>query len=242
MEWTGEGVLLSVRKHGESAAIIEVFTALQGRHAGVVRGGGGRRLGPVLQPGAQLHVTWRARLADHMGAFTVEPLRARLGAVMGDRLALAGLDAVCALLAYALPERAAYPPLYEATVTLLDLMAVTPAWPLAYLRWERALLETLGFGLDLSRCAVTGTTTGLRYVSPRTGRAVSEAGAGEHAPKLLPLPPCLIGREPAANADIALALRTTGYFLEGQLGAQDGTRPFPAARTRLVDLLARDPG
>jgi len=167
MEWRDEGVILAVRPHGESAAIIEVFTAAHGRHAGVVRGGAGRKLAPVLQPGAQVDVTWRARLEDHLGAFAVEPIRART-AVLGDRRALAGLTAVCALLQVALPERAPQPELYALTVAVLDALEAGRAdWPGQYLQWELALLEDMGFGLDLSCCAVTGAVEGLAYVSPK---------------------------------------------------------------------------
>jgi DNA repair protein RecO (recombination protein O) len=239
MEWRDEALLIAVRRHGESAAIIEVFTPAHGRHAGVVRGGAGRRLAPALQPGTQLDVTWRARVEDQLGAFTVEPLRSRLGLLLSDRLALAGLEAVAAILAHVLPDRLPHPGLYARTVQLLDLMVLTPAWPLAYLQWELALLNATGFGLDLSRCAVTGAREGLAYVSPRTGRAVTAAGAGDLAPRLLPLPPCLLGQGSAANAEIALALDTTGHFLERHLGPQGGDRPFPAARARLVALLSR---
>jgi DNA repair protein RecO (recombination protein O) len=239
MEWRDEAVLLTVRKHGESAAIIEVFTPGRGRHAGVVRGGAGRRLAPALHPGAQLDLTWRARIEDHIGAFSVEPVRSRLGVLISDRMGLAGLDAVVTLLAYALPERMPYPDLYVRTIRLLDLLAATPAWPLAYLRWELALLEATGFGLDLDRCGVTGVREGLVFVSPRTGRAVSAEGAGEHAPRLLPLPPCLLGRGDAPNEEIALAMSTTGYFLERHLMPQHPAQPFPSARARLAALLAR---
>ena len=120
MEWRENGVLLAVRRHGENAAIIEVFTRAHGRHAGVVRGGAGRRMGPVLQPGAQLDLTWRARLEDHLGAFGVEPVAARAASVLEDRLALAGLSAVCALLSFTLPEREAHAALYDRSVALLD--------------------------------------------------------------------------------------------------------------------------
>lgn len=234
MEWRDQGALLAVRRHGESAAIIEVFTASHGRHAGVVRGGGSRRAAPVLQPGAQLDLTWRARLDEQIGVFTAEPLRSR-ASLMGDRRALAALYSVCALLIHALPEREAHPALYPATLALLDALE-GGGWELAYLDWEVLLLEELGFGLDLSCCAVTGATEGLAYVSPRTGRAVSRAGAGNWAERLLPLPDCLQGG--AADADgIAAGLRLTGHFLTRELG---GTRPLPEARARLLDLLRRD--
>lgn len=240
MEWREEGVLLSVRHHGENAAIIEVFTRDHGRHAGVVRGGAGRRLSPILQPGAQLDLSWRARLEEHLGAFTVEPIRARAAGVLGDRAALAGLSAVTALLGFALPERAAYPGLYARSLTVLDLIeAGSPHWPLAYLRWELALLDEMGFGLDLTSCAATGTEEGLAYVSPRSGRAVSVAGAGDWAPKLLPLPPCLMGEPPESRGELLQGFETTGHFLDHQLRASLGEKPLPGARARLLSVLGR---
>ncbi len=239
MEWRDQGALLSVQRHGETAAIIQVFTAKHGRHAGVVRGGTSRKIAPVLQPGAQVDVTWRARLDEHLGAFTVEPVHSRAAAVMSDRLALAGLNAACALLAFCLPEREAHPILYQRTVTLLDMLGQTEAWPLAYLRWELSLLEDMGFGLDLSHCAVTGAEAELIYVSPKTGRAVSVAGAGEWADKLLPLPKSLLEQGPVDPAGIREGLVTTGFFLTKWLAPQLGDKALPPARQRLVDALAR---
>ena len=238
IEWRDEGAVLAVRAHGETSAIVEVFTAAHGRHAGVVRGGVGRKLAPVLQPGAQVQVVWAARLDEHLGSFTVEPLRSRAGA-MGNRLSLAGLNAVTGLLSLTLPERDPHPALYQRTVALLDLLDQTDLWPLAYLQWELALLDDMGFGLDLTTCAVTGASEGLIYVSPKTGRAVSAAGAGEWADRMLALPPVLLGAGDASHADIVQALGTTGYFIEHRLLAGSGDRPMPAARARLIETIAR---
>ena len=149
MEWREEGLLLSQRRHGESAAIIEVFTEGHGRHAGIVHGGASRKIAPILQPGTQLDLTWRARLEDHLGTFSAEPVRSRAAFLMGDRLLLAGLNALTALLGFALPEREAHPALYAHTIAVLDMMEDSPFWTLGYLRWEMALLEELGFDLDL---------------------------------------------------------------------------------------------
>lgn len=234
MEWRDQGILLGVRRHGESAAILEVFTETRGRHAGLVRGGASRRMAPVLQPGAQLDLEWRARLEDHLGSFRVEPVRSR-AASMGERLALAGLNAVCALLLFALPEREAHPLLYRRTMILLDLLERPDIWPLAYLNWEMVLLEEAGFGLDLRACAVMGEQANdLSYISPRTGRAVSRAGAGEWAERLLPLPPCLLGEGPAPDAEILQGLAVTGHFLRDHLAPHLGNKPLPDARARLV--------
>ena len=242
MEWRGEGVLLSVRRHGEDAAIIEVLSADRGRHLGVVRGGASRRMAPLLQPGAQLHLAWRARLVDHLGQFTVEPGRDRAGALLADPAALAGLTSVCALLSRSLPERDAQPDLYTATVTLLDALPRRDDWPLAYLLWERVLLDQLGFGLDLGRCAVTGRAEGLIYVSPRTGRAVSREGAGGWADRLLPLPACLRSGEGGQVSDWLAGLEVTGHFLRRQLAGEGVGQALPEARHRLVAVLARQVG
>lgn len=238
MEWRDEAVLLAMRPHGESAAIIEVLTAQHGRHVGVVRGGASRRLSPILQLGAQLDVTWRARLDGHIGVFGVEPLRSRTG-VLGDRLALSGLTAICALLQVALAERDPHPALWASTVRLLDALQTAPDWPLQYLRWEMQLLEELGFGLDLTSCAVTGSREDLAYVSPKTGRAVSRAAAGEWASRLLPLPVALLGQGPADGPEIAQGLALTGHFLARELTQMLNGRPLPEARARLVGLLSR---
>ena len=236
MDWRDQGILLSSRAHGETSAIIEVFTPGKGRHAGVVRGGASRRMAPVLQPGAQLDVTWRARLEDHIGTFSVEPVRSRAAASMGDRLALAGLNAVVSLLLFCLPEREAHERLYRRTEALLDLLGQGEVWPLAYMQWEMVLLDDLGFGLDLQACAVMGPRANdLSYISPRTGRAVSRAGAGEWADKLLPLPPCMVGHGPAPDAEVAEALGVTGYFLQNRVAPELGHKPLPEARGRFVE-------
>ncbi len=239
MDWRDHGILLTVRRHGESSALIEVFTAEHGRHSGLVRGGTSRKMAPHLQPGAQLDLAWSARLEDHLGTYKAEPLRSRAAMAMSSRLALAGLNAVCALLAFALPDREPHPDLYARSEALLDLLDNEDLWPLGYLRWELALMEELGYGLDLSACAVTGSTQDLTYVSPKSGRAVSVSGAGEWADRLLPLPPVLRGEGDAADIEILTALRTTGYFLESKLAPALGNRPLPEARGRFLDALAR---
>ena len=240
MEWHDEGTLISLRPHGESSAIVEVFTAEHGRHSGVVRGGTSRRMAPILQPGSQVSVLWRARLEDHLGSFTIEPLKSRAG-LMADRLGLAGLSSVCAMLHVSLPERLSHPELYRQTQSLLSALEADPLWPAVYLRWELALLEDLGFGLDLTSCAVTGQREGLTYVSPKTGRAVSRDGAGDWADRLLPLPLCLMGQGPATRAELAAGLSVTGHFLQRELGPQLKGEVLPEARSRLIALLSREP-
>lgn len=242
ISWRDDAAILAMRPFGESSAIIEVFSASHGRHAGVVRGGASRKIAPLIQPGAQVMVTWTARLDDHLGSFTVEPVRSRNAAAMADRLSLAGLNAVCALLLMVLPERESHPLLYQRSIALLDLLGQRAVWPLAYLRWELALLEEMGFGLDLSACAASGVNEDLAFVSPRSGRAVSRDAAGVWADRLLPLPPVLAGKGDASGAEIAKALGTTGFFIENRLIKGLGDRPMPAARARLIDAIMRVDG
>lgn len=240
MEWRDEGLVLSARPYGEHGAIVEIFTGAHGRQPGVVRGGASRRMAPHLQPGAQVQAVWRARLDDHLGTFTVEPLRSRAH-LMGDRLALAGLGAVTALLQVTLPERAPHPALWRASVALLDRLD-RPDWQSDYLRWEMALLEELGYGLDLTSCAVTGAAEDLAFVSPRTGRAVTRAGAGDWAGRLLPLPEGMAGGAPLTLAAVVQGAAITGHFLARELAEEAGGRPLPEARARLLDLFARGTG
>jgi DNA repair protein RecO (recombination protein O) len=237
MLWTDEGVVLAIRRHGESAAIASVFTRGHGRHAGLVRGGFGRRARPLYQQGNVLQVTWRARLAEQLGALSGEltdPLAARL---MADPERLAGLASACALLETTLPERDPHPRLYDGLRELLGQLAGARPWLEGYVRFELALLAELGFGLDLSRCAVSGASEDLVYVSPRSGRAVSRGAAGVYADRLLPLPPFLLGLGRSDPAQLAAGLRLTGTFLRRHLFDASDRAP-PEARDRLLARLA----
>lgn len=238
MEWRDQGIVLAVRPHGETAAILDVFTRDHGRHMGVVHGGRSRRTAPMLQPGNQLQVTWRARLEAHLGGFAVEPITARAGALLQDPLRLAALSSACALAAFALPEREALPAFQARTEGLADALVDGTGWLSEYPAWELDLLDVSGFRLDLSRCAATGAANDLSYVSPRTGRAVSAAGARGYEARLLPLPPMLIGA--AADLEgVRQALELTGHFLSGRLAPSLGDRPLPPARDRFVAMLDR---
>ncbi len=241
MEWRDEGVLLSVRRHGESAAIIEVLTRDHGRHAGIVRGGASRRWAPILQPGADLAVTWKARLETHLGAFTVEPLRSRAG-LLSDRAALAALNALTAMAAAFLPEREAHPAIFAETEALLARIEEGRDWPAYYVLWELTLLSDLGYGLTLDRCALTGATTGLACVSPRTGCAVTAEAGADWSDRLLPLPPFLRpedGEAPITAADLRDGMALTAHFLRHWLCPAIGREGLPPARDRLEREIAR---
>jgi DNA repair protein RecO (recombination protein O) len=197
----------------------------------------------MLQPGNSLHLTWRARLNEHLGSLHAEPLRARAGALLERRDALAGLNALTAMASAVLPEREPHVGVYGAAEVLLDAIAeqAFAHWAALYVRWEAGLLDELGFGLDLSRCAATGVTEDLIYVSPRSGRAVSREGGTAYADRLLKLPPFLLGSqndEPSA-AGILQGLKLTAYFLLDRVLQPHG-KELPQARIRLQELAARE--
>jgi len=188
MDWSGEGYVLSVRKHGETSAIAEIFTRDKGRHLGLVRGGVSRKLRPVLQPGNKVKVEWRARLSEHLGYMTVEPLSGRAAELMQDRLSLSGLNSACAVAREVMPERVAHPGVYDAFEILVENLHDPDIWPALYIQWEAGLLSAMGYGLDLSRCAATGVTENLTHVSPRSGRAVCAEAAEPYLDKLYAIP------------------------------------------------------
>ncbi len=240
MDWRDEGILITARRHGESSAIIEVFTAAHGRHAGVVRGGSGRRMTPVLQPGARLSLEWSARLEEHIGAFRVDPMPSRTAAIMADAAALAVLGAMTALLSATLPERDAHPALYARSLDLVEALGTAADWPARYALWELALLRELGFGLDLERCAVTGAAEDLVWVSPKSGRAVGRAAGAPWAERLLRLPAFLRGWEaPPGKPEVLAGLALTGFFLEAWVAPGLKRGALPEARARAVAALRR---
>lgn len=238
MEWSDEGVVLSARRHGETSAILSLLTHGHGRHAGLVRGGAGKRQRGALQPGNLVSVTWRARLEDHLGAFAVEPLSSASAQWLDDPGRLAALSAACAVADATLPEREPCPHIFKDLRAFLDVLS-QPDWAAAYVRWELALLGDLGFGLDLTACAATGRNDGLAYVSPKSGRAVSLSAGEPYRDRLLPLPGFLIGGEPAPRAAVCAGMRLTGYFLDRHLFRPQGRR-LPDARDRLARRLERE--
>jgi DNA repair protein RecO (recombination protein O) len=236
MEWIDEGIALAVRPHGESDAVLSALTFEHGRHLGLVKGGSGRRARPTLQPGNRLGLTWRARLPEHLGHFALEPMQLFGSRLLDAPLQLAALASACALLDELLAEREPQQRLYAGLLKLLEGMLADPCWVETYLRFELLTLHELGFALDLTACAVTGGTEDLAYVSPRTGRAVSRAGAGDLAGRLLPLPSFLIMDVPASQADLLAGLRLSGHFLARQALAP-ADKLLPAVRERLLTLL-----
>lgn len=238
IEWTAPAIILDLRPHGEGGAVATLLTEAHGRHAGLARGGTSRAQAALWQPGNLVEARWVARLPDQLGTLSAELVHPAAALAMEDPLALAALRAACALAEGALPEREAHPRIFHGLVAFIATLARGTDLALPDLvRWEADLLAELGYGLDLSTCAVTGGHEDLAYVSPRSGRAVSAGAAGEWRERLLPLPAFLLGQGPSGPADWLAGLRLTGHFL-----ARDvfGTRHqgLPAARGLLLDRLA----
>jgi DNA repair protein RecO (recombination protein O) len=238
MQWTDEGIVLGVKRHGETSVILELMTAERGRHLGLVRGGAGTRLRGVLQPGNSLHATWRARLDEHLGLYSVEGLNLRAASFLSAAYAVHGvthLAGLCRLLAEREPHAGIYAELNSILDSLHDPRIVAPL----IARFEVDFLSELGFGLDLSSCVATGATEDLIYVSPRSGRAVSRAAGEAYREKLLALPAFLHDEtETVSGAALADAFALTGFFLDRHAYAPRGL-PMPEARTHFVIAIGR---
>lgn len=235
MQWDGEGLIIGVRRHGETSVIAEVMVAGRGRQLGLIRGGRSTKLAATLQAGNTVQVTWRARLEDHLGTFTLELLEGRAAALIADRARLYASQLVCEHLRL-LPERDPHDRLLAMVERILDFEGNTLDLSAAVAQFELALLEELGFGLDLTSCAATGTTRDLSHVSPKTGRAVSRTAAEPYLNRLLKLPPFLAGSADATAEEVADAFRLTGHFLDMHVWMPRQLDP-PAVRDMFVGLI-----
>ncbi|KQP94833.1 DNA repair protein RecO [Methylobacterium sp. Leaf113] len=245
MQWTDDGLVLGLRRQGETSVILELMTRDHGRHLGLVHGGRSRRMQPVLQPGNRVRATWRARLDGSLGAFAVEPVQSVAARLMGSALALYGVSHLAGLLRL-LPERDPHPELFEAAWLLIGHLHDPDIAPPLMVRFELALLAELGFGLDLAACAATGGNDALIYVSPRSGRAVSASAGEPYRDKLLALPDFLRARDPGGLAPMTPDSRAvtegftlTGYFLDQHIWGPRAI-PAPEERARFVALGTRN--
>jgi DNA repair protein RecO (recombination protein O) len=244
MQWQDEGIVLSVRPHGETAVILDLLTRDHGRHAGLVFGGRSRKLRPVLQTGNHIDAEWSGRLSENLGTLKVELRRGFAAEAMADPLALAALMAI-ADLGRLLADRDPHPNLFEITLFMLGFLDDATVWPALYARWELALLDELGVGLDLEQCASTGATHDLIYVSPKSGRAVSAEAGEPFKDRLLPLPAFLRRRRPgllnseATRQAVLDALSMTGSFLASRV-FRPREMPGSDARGYLIDQLTRE--
>jgi DNA repair protein RecO (recombination protein O) len=223
MEWSDEGTIIGVRRHGESAVILEVMTRFHGRHLGLVRGGRSTRQQPVLQPGNAVSLTWRARIDEHLGEYKVELLTSHAARLMAQ------------------PERDPHPALHEGLGVLIEHLDEISLAPALIVRFELAMLGELGFGLELNRCAVTGAREELSHVSPKSGKAVSRKAAEPYLDRLLALPRFLSEGQGANRPlpdEIAAGFALTGHFLRRDLYEPRGLAE-PPERSRLLELATK---
>jgi DNA repair protein RecO (recombination protein O) len=238
MEWSDEGIVLGVRRHGETSAIVELMTPAHGRHLGLVRGGISRRIKPYLQPGNSVHATWRARLDQHLGNYTIEGTALRADRLMASAPASYCMQTLSALLRL-LPERDPHASLYDALCLIVDHLDEPQISAPLLVRFELQMLAELGFGLDLGECAATGDAEELIYVSPKSGRAVSREAGEPWKAQLLPLPGFLNGRSSAAAVeDVSVGFALTEFFLLRRVYEPRGLA-MPEARTSFLASLAR---
>jgi DNA repair protein RecO (recombination protein O) len=238
MQWSEEGIVLGARRHGEANAIVELMTRGHGRHLGLVRGGAGSRLRPVLQAGNVVTATWRARLDEHLGHYAVEGVRLRAGAFLPVPHALYGVSHLAALVRL-LPERDPHPAVHEALEAILDRVGDPAVAGALVVRFELQMLAELGFGLDLARCAVTGGAADLVFVSPKSGRAVSRVAGDAWRDRLLALPAFLAeGRNAVSAAELTAGFALTGFFLYRHLFEPRGLG-LPDTRAHFLAAILR---
>lgn len=236
MEWDAPAIILSARPYGEADAVATVFTEAHGAHRGLARGAQSRSRAALWQQGNLAQLRWVGRLSDQLGSFTAELIHPAAALVLDDVLALSMLTAACAVAEGALPEREPHPQVFDGLLHLLARLPRPQTQMAELVRWEARLLQSLGYGLDLSSCAVTGTAENLAFVSPRTGRAVSLEAAGTWKERLLPLPPFLLNPNgaPGTPGEWSDGLRLTAHFLARDVfGLQH--KPLPPARVALYD-------
>lgn len=237
MDFEDDAFVLQARAHGETGAVVEFLTARHGKYAAHVAGGASRRMKPFLQAGARVMLGYRSRVSDQLGSAALEPVGEGPSALFDDPLALSGLAAAAAVAAGALPEREPHPGAFLAFEALIDSFSHPEIWPAVFVRFEAGLLQDLGFGLDLSKCAATGAVDDLIYVSPRTGRAVSREAGEPYKDRLLVLPPFMLSSQARLQpGDIRAGLDITAHFLEAFI-FNPLNRPLPPARMWLVDRL-----
>ncbi len=241
MQWSDDGLVLATRRHGEHALVVQLLTREHGHHAGILRRGQSPRVRAQWQIGNRILITWKARLVDHLGSISGELVSGHAPRLFDDRARLAALASAAALAATALPEREPHPRAYAGFNALIAALEENDRWAVAYVEWEMTLLAEMGFGLDLSRCAATGVTDNLVYVSPRSGQAVSADAGAPYRDRMFRLPAFLRKEGEGATArpgpeDVLDGLALAGFFLDRRVFAPHG-RKMPAARARYVDVL-----
>ena len=249
-EWNDKGIVLSAKKYGEKGLIINILTENHGRYLGWLNNYKNKSVLVDVQPGNLLDVFWKSRLIEQMGNFKIELISSVSGKIFDEKLKLQALNSMCALLDKFLPERQNYSEIFNATNAFINLLVLQDErkndhWIEGYVKWEIGVLSSIGFSLDLKRCAVTGGNSNLLFVSPKTGKAVSKEAAGKHAPRLLLLPFFLGGEKVIGSnfyKEILAGLKITSYFFKNKLLLSINTNKpinLPSPRIRFVELIEK---
>ena len=236
--WSDEGFVISARIHGETNAVVGLFTSSHGRHMGLLHGGASKSKKAFVELGSLVSANWQARLDEQLGTYQLELQKSYSASLLDDPLKLSALSAICALLDQALPEREPQAAIFQATSALFDVLHLSDdvaQWLPIYLRWELGMLEALGFGLEIHKCAVSGEIAPVDYISPRTGHGVLSAHAGPYKERLLPLPACLGGAQ-SLDDELGAGLQLTGHFLKKHIYDLIH-KDLPQARIRLAYLI-----
>ena len=243
MNWTDEGILLSVNPHGEKSAIIQVLTRTKGLHAGIIQNAFSRKMSSTLQPSSQLHLNWSSRLEEHLGSYKVDLLKTRADIFLGNKLALDVFNSLSSLCISILAERDPMPEFYKITVKFLDQIVNQKKWEFLYLDWELQLLTSIGYGLDLKKCVATGTTDNLFYISPKSGKAVCKEKGLKYDKKLLRFPDILRDKEKDnefSRLELVAGLSVTGFFLKKWITYSLQNKQTMKIRQRLIDTLSNE--
>ena len=243
MNWTDEGLLLSVNPHGEKSAIIQVLTRTKGLHAGIIQNAFSRKMSSTLQPGSQLHLNWSSRLEEHLGSYKVDLLKTRADIFLGNKLALDVFNSLSSLCISILAERDPMPEFYKITVKFLDQIVNQAKWEFLYLDWELQLLTSIGYGLDLKKCVATGTTDNLFYISPKSGKAVCKEKGLKYDKKLLRFPDILKDKKKDnefSRSELVIGLSVTGFFLKKWITYSLQNKQTMSIRQRLIDTLSNE--
>ena len=243
MNWTDEGLLLSVNPHGEKSAIIQVLTRTKGLHAGVIQNAFSKKMSPTLQPSSQLYLNWSSRLEEHLGSYRVDLIKTRADIFLGNKLALDVFNSLSSLCISTLAERDPMPDFYKTTVKFIDQIANQKKWEFLYLDWELDLLTSIGYGLDLKKCVATGTKKNLFYISPKSGKAVCKEKGLRYDKKLLRFPDILKDEKKDnefTRSELLAGLSITGFFLKKWLTFSSQSKQTMNIRQRLIDTLSNE--
>lgn len=241
-QWQDQGIVIHARRHGENGAVVTLLTENYGRYSGYVRGATGKTMRGALELGNVVSAKWQSRVSDGLGGYTLELNENPSAHILHDPHKLLAIQAVCALCDAALPDREAHHGLFHGTLALFDAVKNQDIWLISYIYWEISYLKELGFSLDLSKCAGGGDQFDLKYVSPKTGRAVSGDAGEPYKEKLLALASFLAPNHTAEvkidDEEIKKAFKMTNYFLEHWAFTHHSSG-IPAPRLRFGEIFVK---